>query len=66
MARKAVLVAGLVLLYLLHNDFWNWDAPHRLSGLWGLPAGFVWHVVYCLAAAGWMWAIVRWWPGVRA
>ena len=60
--RRGVLLAGLGALYLLHNDFWNWGAPHRVAALWGLPAGFVWHVALCLAAAGWMAAMVRWWP----
>lgn len=66
MRRKLLLLAGLGGLYLLHNDFWNWGAPYRLEALWGLPAGFVWHVLFCLAAAAWMWWMVRWWPGERA
>jgi hypothetical protein len=59
--RRAL--AALGLLWLLHHDFWLWDAPHRLPRLAGLPAGFVYHVAYCLAAAGLMAVIARFaWP----
>lgn len=51
--------AGLALLYLLHNDVWLWSEPHRLPWAWSLPAGFVYHVVFCLAAALLFWLIVR-------
>lgn len=57
--RRGVFLAGLAVLYLLHNDFWNWGAPRPVVALWSLPAGFVWHVGLCLAAAAWMAVGVR-------
>lgn len=51
--------AALAALYLLHNDVWFWGAPHRLTVLWGLPAGFVYHVAFCFAAAGVMALLAR-------
>ncbi len=50
-ALRRVFLLGIVLFYLLHNDFWLWrDA--RL--VWGLPIGLVYHLAYCLAAAALM------------
>lgn len=53
---RVSLVLGLAVLYLLHNDVWNWAArspggPHRLEWLWSLPAGFAYHVAFCVAVA---------------
>jgi hypothetical protein len=62
-SRTRAALTALALFWLLHNDFWLWDAPHRLPWLAGLPAGFAYHVAYCLAAAGLMAAIARFaWP----
>jgi hypothetical protein len=58
-----VALTALALFWLLHTDFWLWDAPHRLPWLAGLPAGFAYHVAYGRAAAGLMAAIARFaWP----
>ena len=63
-ALRWTLGLAVALLYLLHNDLWLWrDATLVL----GLPVGFLYHVVYCLAAAALMAALVRWaWPRVWA
>lgn len=55
---KKLAWAGVGLLYLLHNDVWLWSEPHRLPWAWSLPAGFVYHVVFCVAAALLFWLIV--------
>ena len=52
--RRALYVA-LAALYLLHNDFWFWRQPREL---FGLPAGFVYHVSFCLVASALMAALV--------
>ncbi len=36
----------LILMYLAHNDFWNWGNPALLLGL---PVVLVYHLFYCLA-----------------
>lgn len=51
--RRAAWV-GVVLLLLLHHDVWFWDAPAPVVALWGLPAGFVYHVLFCLVCTVWM------------
>ena len=43
-----ILYIGLVVLFLLHNDFWLWDNPQRVMGL---PIGLLYHIGFCVAAA---------------
>ncbi len=57
---RAVLYAALIILYLLHNDLWLWDDASIVRGL---PVGLVYHIAYCLVAAGLMALLVRFaWP----
>lgn len=46
----------LVLLFLLHNDFWFWGTPRLVLGL---PVGLLYHIGYCLAATLLMVAFVK-------
>ena len=48
---KRLAWPALVLLYLLHNDLWLWEADGRF--LW-LPIGLAYHLAYCLLVVGWM------------
>ena len=63
MSRSAVrglVYLGLALLYLLHNDLWLWN-DSRL--LFGLPVGFTYHILFCLAVSALMLVlVVRAWP----
>lgn len=43
-----ILYIALVVLFLLHNDFWLWDNPKRVMGL---PIGLLYHIGFCAAAA---------------
>lgn len=43
-----VLYIALVVLFLLHNDFWLWDNPKVVLGL---PIGLLYHIGFCVAAA---------------
>ncbi len=36
----------IVLLFLLHNDFWFWKSPQLVLGL---PVGLLYHIGFCLA-----------------
>ena len=50
----------LGILYLLHNDLWLWNDGRLVAGL---PAGLVYHVGFCAAAAGILYLLVtRAWP----
>lgn len=58
--KRTLLYLALILLYLLHNDLWNWN-DSRLVG--GIPVGLLYHIVYCLVATLMMIALVRYaWP----
>ena len=55
-----ILYAAIVVLYLLHNDWWLWDDPRIVLGL---PVGLTYHIGYNVAAAVLMYLLVRFaWP----
>lgn len=57
---RRLLYGALVLIFVLHNDFWLWDDA-RLVG--GLPVGLTYHIGICLVVALVMWLIVCFaWP----
>ena len=54
------LYASIVVLFVLHNDFWFWYDPRIV---FGLPVGLTYHVGYNVAAAVLMFLLVRFaWP----
>lgn len=53
---KIVLYCLLVLLFVLHNDFWLWD---NAQIVFGIPVGLLYHIVYCLVATILMAIIVK-------
>ena len=60
--RTLALLAMVVGVYALHQDFWNWKRIEPL--LFGfLPVGLAYHIAYSLAAALMMVALVKFaWP----
>ena len=51
MSRKTALgsiYAALLLVFLLHNDFWLWNDARFV---WGLPVGLTYHVAYCVGVS---------------
>jgi hypothetical protein len=60
--KNLLLAAGVLLLFALHQDTWNWRTASPL--LFGfLPVGLAYHAGYCLAATSLMWILVRLaWP----
>jgi hypothetical protein len=56
-----VIWAAVALLFLLHQDYWLWDARALVLGF--LPMGLAYHAAFSLAAAA-LWALAcRWaWP----
>jgi hypothetical protein len=56
--NRLLLVVAVVLLYLLHQDFWFWrEARPLVFGF--LPVGLAYHAAYCLAVTLLMWALTR-------
>lgn len=53
-SRNAVL-ALVVVLAVLHQDFWLWDDATLVMGF--LPAGLAWHAGFSIVSVG-LWALV--------
>ncbi len=53
---KILLYGLLVLLFVLHNDFWLWDNAQIVLGI---PIGLLYHIVYCFVATLLMAIIVK-------
>lgn len=52
------LILLVVVLYVLHEDFWFWSTYKPL--VFGfLPIGLFYHMVYCVAAMGLFWLLIR-------
>lgn len=60
--KKAFLIILLVVLFVLHQDFWFWRAARPL--LFGfLPVGIWYHVCFTLAVSLVMWLLIQQaWP----
>ncbi|MCX8155361.1 MAG: DUF3311 domain-containing protein [Verrucomicrobiae bacterium] len=62
MRKKLLLGAFLVVVYLLHQDFWNWRKIEPL--IFGfLPIGLAYHAGYSILASITMAVLVKFaWP----
>jgi hypothetical protein len=60
--KTIALATAIVLLYVLHQDYWFWRTARPL--LFGfLPVGLAYHGAFCLASAVLMWALTKTaWP----
>jgi len=61
-ARAIVLTLLVIIVYLLHQDFWNWNKAQPL--LFGfLPVGLAYHAGYSILASILMAVLVKFaWP----
>jgi len=61
-ARKLLLTLLVLVVYLLHQDFWNWKTAKPL--LFGfLPVGLAYHAIYSIIASVTMAILVKFaWP----
>ena len=50
MKRTILLTLLIVVVYVLHQDFWNWKKTEPLV-LGFLPIGLAYHVAYSIVAA---------------
>jgi hypothetical protein len=58
--KKYVVYLAAVALYILHQDWWNWD---NRSLILGMPVGLAYQVAFCVAASVLMFCLVRFaWP----
>ena len=60
--RTFVLTALVVLLYVLHQDFWFWRTARPLVfGI--LPIGLFYHAAFTVASSALLWLLVKYaWP----
>ena len=60
--KKALLFLLVAIVYVLHQDFWNWRVSHPL--VFGfLPIGLAYHAGYSILAAIMMAILVKTaWP----
>jgi uncharacterized protein DUF3311 len=61
--KRILLVVAVVVLYILHQDIWNWRTAYPL--VFGfVPIGLFYHACFSVAAALLMWLLVKFaWPG---
>jgi hypothetical protein len=59
---RSIAVAAVVLLYILHQDFWFWrEARPLVFGF--LPIGLFYHAAFTLASSAVLWLLVTFnWP----
>lgn len=59
--KKRAVYSAILILALLHQDFWFWDDP---SLVWGfLPIGLAYHCLYSVVAGlAWYLAMKYAWP----
>ncbi len=58
---KAFVYGFLIVLFILHQDFWLWDNTNLMLGF--LPVGLAYHALFSIAAAvAWFLAIQFAWP----
>lgn len=59
--KKKVVYLSILVLGLLHQDFWYWDDPTLVFGF--LPIGLAYHALYSLLAGlAWYLALRYAWP----
>jgi hypothetical protein len=58
--KRVLLVAMVLAVYVLHQDFWNWKSA-QIVGF--LPIGLAYHAAFSVACAGMMFVLVKFaWP----
>ncbi|MGZ5437604.1 MAG: DUF3311 domain-containing protein [Pyrinomonadaceae bacterium] len=60
--KRILLIVAVVVLYILHQDFWFWRTPYPL--VFGfVPIGLFYHACFAVAASLLMWLLVKFaWP----
>jgi Protein of unknown function (DUF3311) len=59
--KKFLLFLLIAVVYVLHQDFWNWKSAELVFGF--LPIGLAYHIGYSILAAIMMAILVKFaWP----
>ncbi len=60
-AKRLLLTALILAVYVLHQDYWNWSSAELVFGF--LPVGLAYHAGYSILAAVTMAVLVKTaWP----
>jgi hypothetical protein len=61
--KRTLLVLAVIVVYVLHQDFWNWRTAYPL--VFGfVPIGLFYQGCFSVLAALLMWLLVKFaWPG---
>ena len=61
--KRILLILAVVVVYVLHQDFWNWYTAYPL--VFGfVPIGLFYQGAFSVAASLLMWLLVKFaWPG---
>ncbi len=54
--HRRILYLLLVVLFILHNDFWFWGTSQIVLRL---PVGLLYHILFCFAASVLMCSLVK-------
>lgn len=61
MKARHVITLLALLLFVLHQDFWNWHSTTMVFGF--MPIGLFYHACFSVAAAAlWLGAVKFAWP----
>lgn len=59
--KRILLVLAVIVLYVLHQDFWYWRSARLVFGF--VPIGLFYQGCFSVAAALLMWLLVKFaWP----
>jgi hypothetical protein len=59
--KRILLVLAVIVLYVLHQDFWYWRSARLVFGF--IPIGLFYQGCFSVAAAFLMWLLVKFaWP----
>jgi hypothetical protein len=60
--KKALLVIAVIVVYVLHQDFWFWRTARPL--IFGfIPIGLFYHACFAVLASLLLWLLVKYaWP----
>jgi hypothetical protein len=60
--KRTLLVLVVVVLYILHQDFWFWRTAHPMA-FGFIPIGLFYQACFSVAASLVMWLLVKYaWP----
>jgi hypothetical protein len=56
--KKSLILIAIILLVILHQDFWNWRAARPF--VFGfIPISLFYHICYTLAVSALMYALIK-------